>query len=209
MAMPAYPTEAADFLAQLNSDPYDAGSNPYGLAAGGHRQLFPESQDALVALAQFVNLAGIDIDELAAQVAADAASAAAGSGTEASESDIRSGQSAHYLSIRRAYAAGAFVPLTDAASIAWDMAAGINFAVTIAAAGRTLANPTNAVEGKSGILAVKQDATGGRSITTWGNNFVWVGDQPVWPTAPNSEALISYIVRSSGKIYLNFGGSTA
>ena len=207
--MPTYPTDAASFLAQLNSDPYDASSNPFGLGAGGHRQLFPESQDALVALAQFVNLAGTDIEALAAQVATDAASAAAGSGTEATVANIRSGASASYLTIRRIYEANAPVSLTDASTIAWDMSAGINFKVTLGASGRTLANPTNQVAGKSGLLVVSQDATGGRSISSFGSNIIWIGGTPAWPTASNAKTIISYFVEANGTVLLTPGGSSA
>lgn len=209
MAMPAYPIEAADFLSQLNSDPYDAGSNPYGLAAGGHRQLFPESQDALVLLAEFVRLAGVDIEALAAQVATDAESAASGSGTEATVANIRSGLAAMYLSTRRVYEANAPVALVDAASIAWDMSSGVNFKVTLGAAGRTLANPSNQVPGKSGILIITQDATGGRTITGYGNNLVWIGGQPAWPTTGGAKTLVSYFVEASGTVLLMAGGSSA
>ena len=208
MALPVYPADDAAFLAALNSNPYDPDTNQFGLDEGGHITLFPEAMSAIERIGDYFSALGAALQALANQTAADADSAAAGSGTEASAADIRAGLTAHYLSIRRAYAAGVFVPLIDAASIAWDMASGINFSVTLGAAGRAVANPSGAVEGKSGILAVKQDGTGGRSITAWGANFVWVGDQPIWPTTPNAETLISYIVRANGKIYLNFGGST-
>lgn len=209
MPMPTYPADEAAFAAALNSDPYDSESNPEGLGAGGHRQNFPSGMDAVVALANFVNLAGAFIDTLADQVAADAESAAAGSGTEATIANIRAGLTAMYLSIRNVYGANVPVALTDAASISWDMAAGINFQVTLTAAGRTVANPSNKVPGKSGVLRVKQDATGGRSITTWGSDFVWIGGEPRWPTAPNARSLIAYFVGEDGKVELTFAGSSA
>lgn len=209
MAAPETPTDDISLLEEVNGNAYDAVTNPRGLARGGHRQNWAIAMNALASVASWVANLTSYLSGLADQVAADAASAAAGSGTEASTADIREGVSAHYMSIRRAYASSAFVSLTDATSIAWNMAAGINFSVTIGAANRSLANPSSAVEGKSGLLVVKQDATGGRAITTWGSNFVWMGDQPIWPTSPNAETLISYIVRDNGKIYLNFGGSTA
>lgn len=133
---------------------------------------------------QFVNLAGAFVDALAEQVAADAESAASGSGTEATVPNIRTGLTAMYLSIRNVYAANAPAVLTDAASVAWDMSAGINFDLIIGAAGRGLANPSNKVVGKSGVLRIYQDGTGGRTITTWGSDYVWIDGQPIWPTAP-------------------------
>lgn len=209
MVMPTYPSAEAAFAAALNSDPYDSESNPEGLGAGGHRQNFPLGLDAAVALANFVNLAGAFVDALAEQVAADAESAASGSGTEATVSNIRAGLTAMYLSIRNVYAANAPVALTDASSISWDMSAGINYKLTLGAAGRALANPTNQVAGKSGLLIVSQDATGGRTITSYGNNLIWIGGQPSWPGAANAKTIVSYFVEASGTVLLSAGGSSA
>jgi hypothetical protein len=207
--MPTFPADEAALAAALNSDPFDAESNQYGLGQGGHRTLFPLGLDAVVDLAQFVKLAGEYLDVLAVQVAADAESASSGSGTESAIENIRAGLSAQYLSIRRIYEANQFVALADAATINWNMAAGINFRVTLGGAGRTIANPTNKIAGKSGLLRVVQDATGGRTITTWGSDYVWIGGQPYWPTTANAISYISYITADDGKIHLQFGGSSA
>lgn len=209
MTIPATPEDDITLVGEVNGNAYNASTNPRGMAEGGHRQNWAPAMNAIASIANWIASIAVYLTNLADQVAEDAASAAAGSGTESSVANIRSGASAQYLSIRRIYEANAPVALTDGASIAWNMADGINFEVTIGAAGRAMANPSNKVVGKSGILIVKQDATGGRSITTWGSDFMWVGDPPFWPTAANAESLITYIVRPSGKILLNFGGSTS
>lgn len=209
MAAPDTPTDDITLLGAVNGNAYDAVTNPRGLARGGHRQNWAVAMNALASVATWAANLTEYMSDLASQVAADAASAAAGSGTESSTSSIRAGTSAQYLSVRRIYEAAAFVALTDAGSIAWDMANAINVEVTLGAAGRTLANPTNKVSGKSGVIVFKQDATGGRSVTTWGSDYVWMGEQPVWPTVANAETIVSYLVNSSGKVLLNFGGSTS
>ena len=209
MPMPPFPASEAALAAALNSDPYDSESNPFGLGQGGHRTLFPAGLDAVVDLAQFVNLAGEFLAVLAAQVEADAESAASGSGTEASIENIRAGLSAQYLSIRRVYEANQFVQLNDAASIAWNMASGINFRLTLGGVGRAVANPTNKIPGKSGLLRVVQDATGGRTITGWGSDYIWIGGQPYWPTAPTAISYITYLNAEDGKVHLQFAGSSA
>lgn len=56
------------------------------------------------------------------------------------------------------------VELTDAADIAWDMNLGVAFYITLAGT-RSLLNPTNVITGKSGLLRVIQDATGGRGFS--------------------------------------------
>jgi hypothetical protein len=98
------------------------------------------------------------------------------------------------------------VTLTDAATITPDQSAGQNFKVTIGAAGRTLANMTNAVAGTSGWIEVIQDATGGRTITTLGNSYVWTSGSSqiaTIDTTANAVSVINYRVLSSGKIQLS------
>ena len=54
--------------------------------------------------------------------------------------------------------------LTDGASIATDSSLGNVFYVTLGG-NRILSNPTNSTSGKRIIWRIKQDATGGRTIT--------------------------------------------
>jgi hypothetical protein len=208
MPAPTFPTTKIEFVQALNGNAYNAATNPYGMASGGHRQNWPTAMNYMGDIGTYMGAVADYVAGVVEQVAEDAASAAAGSGTESTVANLRTGTSAQYVSIRRVYGAGEFVALTDAASIVWDMAAGINFVCTLGAAGRALANPTNQVAGKIGIILIKQDATGGRSITDWGNNFVWIGGKPDWPTTPNARSIISYMVEASGTILLNYGGSS-
>ncbi|PWE57672.1 hypothetical protein DEM27_00210 [Metarhizobium album] len=204
---PDYPETEATLLSEVNGNPYNALTNPKGLAKGGHRQNWNPAMNAVSTVAGWIN--GV-LDFIAAavdQVAEDAASAAAGSGTESSVADIRAGTSAQYLSIRRVYDAGAPVALTDAASIAWDIEAGINFDVTIGAAGRALANPTGKVANKSGILSVIQGSGGNKTITNWGTDYKWFGPQPSWPTSAGAVTMITYFVRANGEVWLTWGGN--
>lgn len=57
-----------------------------------------------------------------------------------------------------------YTTLTDAATIAWDLATGSNFKVTLGAS-RTLGAFSNGVVGQRGTLQVIQDGTGGWAIT--------------------------------------------
>lgn len=56
------------------------------------------------------------------------------------------------------------VSLTDGATITTDASTGNNFTVTLGG-NRTLANPTNPTDGQKCVWRLKQDATGGRTIT--------------------------------------------
>lgn len=191
MALPVYPTDDAATISGTSSD---------DMINGGHRtRLFP-LLNAVLALASYVKAAGEFLIGLAEQVATDAASAAAGSGTEAAVANIRAGTSAHYLSIRRAYAAAAPVDLTDATTVTIDFAAGINFGLTIGG-NRTLGTPTNLVPGKSGLIIVTQDATGGRTL---GKVAIWkaLGGAIVLDPAPSGITVLSYYIDSESRILL-------
>ena len=81
------------------------------------------------------------------------------------------------------------VALTDAASIATDAALSNTFLVTLGG-NRTLANPTNLVDGQIINWYAKQDATGSRTLA-YGSLFKWPGGTaPVLSTAANSIDLI-------------------
>lgn len=56
------------------------------------------------------------------------------------------------------------VVATDATSVAINAALGGRFKVTIGG-NRTLGNPANAYDGQLLVISVKQDATGGRTVT--------------------------------------------
>jgi len=200
MALPAYPTDDAAQISGTSSD---------DMINGGHRTRFFPLLNAVLALASYVKAAGEFLVGLADQVDTDAASAAAGSGTEATLANIRAGADvAHYLSMRRVAAANVPVALTDAASLAWDMATGINFSVVLGG-NRALANPTNLVPGMSGFLNVVQDGAGGRSITAYGNQYVWIGPRPSFPAAANARTKIAYFVTSTSEVELAFAGNSA
>jgi hypothetical protein len=95
---------------------------------------------------------------------------------------------------------GAITALTDAASIATDMALSNNFSVTLAG-NRTLANPTNVVAGQSGSIYITQDATGARTLA-YGSLFKFVGGVvPVLSTTANAVGRIDYAVKSATEIH--------
>jgi len=95
---------------------------------------------------------------------------------------------------------GEVTALTDAASIATDLALSNNFSVTLAG-NRTLANPTNTVAGQSGSIFITQDGTGSRTLA-FGTNFKFVaGTAPTLSTAASSIDRIDYVVAEATKIH--------
>lgn len=77
------------------------------------------------------------------------------------------------------------VTLTDASTIAVNAALSGNFRVTLAA-NRTLGNPTNLVSGMVFNIRIKQDATGGRTLS-YGSKYKFPGGTaPLLSTAANA-----------------------
>ena len=82
-------------------------------------------------------------------------------------------------------------PLTDAATVAWNLDTAQAATLTLGGS-RTLANPTNMAPGGSYVLTVKQDATGGRTLT-FGAAYKWAGGvAPVLSTAANATDLLFF-----------------
>lgn len=87
------------------------------------------------------------------------------------------------------------VALTDGATITPDLNAGANFTVTLGG-NRTLANPSNLKKGKSGIITVKQDATGSRTLA-YGSGWKFPGGTPAVSTGANAADTIAYYVEDA------------
>jgi len=94
---------------------------------------------------------------------------------------------------------GEITALTDASSIATNLALSNNFSLQLSG-NRTLANPTNIVAGQSGSIFITQDGTGSRTLA-YGSYFKFVaGTAPVLSTAAAAIDRIDYVVKSSTAI---------
>jgi hypothetical protein len=89
--------------------------------------------------------------------------------------------------------------LTDAATIAVNMATSCNFTVTLGG-NRTLGNPTGMVTGQTGSIFVVQDATGSRTLAYSANWEFPNGAAPTLTTTANAVDRLDYIVRSATSI---------
>ena len=95
---------------------------------------------------------------------------------------------------------GEVTALTDASSIATNLALSNNFSLQLSG-NRTLANPTNTVAGQSGSIFITQDGTGSRTLA-FGTNFKCVaGTAPTLSTVAASVDRIDYVVASATKIH--------
>jgi hypothetical protein len=97
------------------------------------------------------------------------------------------------------------VTLTDAASIAVNMALSNHFVVTLGG-NRTLGAPTNVVAGQSGVIRVVQDGTGSRTLA-YNSVFKFPGGTaPTLTTTANAVDLLAYHVESTTRIAVRFIG---
>ncbi len=123
----------------------------------------------------------------------------------ATASNIRAGtSSAVDITPQAFFQAMAFQTLTDAATIAWDMAGGPNAAVTLGAS-RTVGLPTSLQDGLPVALAITQ-GTGGNFTLTWNSVFDFgaVG-APTLSTAAGKTDFVFGVYRSAtGKIHATF-----
>ena len=95
---------------------------------------------------------------------------------------------------------GEVTALTDATSIATNLALSNNFSVTLAG-NRTLANPTNTVAGQSGSIFITQDGTGSRTLAM-GSNFKFAGGTaPTLSTTAAAVDRLDYVVAAATKIH--------
>lgn len=120
----------------------------------------------------------------------------------ATAAEYRSATASKILCADNVWSAAALVTLTDAATVAVDMSAGLNFALTIGG-NRTLGAPTNTKTGQSGVIYVVQDGTGSRTLAY---NSVYKfagGTAPTLSTAASTVDRLTYFVRSSTHIDLD------
>jgi len=126
--------------------------------------------------------------------------AGGGGFTEATAADYWSWVADKALSTDTAWNAAATVTLTDAATIAVDMATFFNAAVTLGG-NRTLANAINGKNGQTGVIKIAQDGTGSRTLAY---DSFWKfagGTAPVLTTAANAVDLLFYQVVSSSFVF--------
>lgn len=112
------------------------------------------------------------------------------SSVTATTAQVRAATSGKFLTADALWAGAAFVALTDGASVAVDMSAGWNFTLTMLATGRTLANPSNAKAGQSGVIRVT--SSGGNYTLDKGSGWL---SSTTFPITVNNGA-VKYIFYS-------------
>ncbi|MBI1649889.1 hypothetical protein [Hyphomicrobium sulfonivorans] len=117
---------------------------------------------------------------------------------KASAANLRAGASNKVVTSDTALAASAWVELPYAASIAISHDHGVNRSLLLTG-NAVIAAPTEPKPGWPLVIAVKQDATGGRSIA-WNAAYSFGPEgAPFLSTAPNAEDLVSFVCREAGR----------
>jgi len=105
------------------------------------------------------------------------------------------------LTAEKVWEAAEPVTLTDAATVAVDFSAGLNFNLTIGG-NRTLGAPSNVKGGESGVIYVTQDGTGNRTLA-YHANYKWAGASAgVLSVTAGKVDRLTYFARSSTFIEL-------
>lgn len=123
---------------------------------------------------------------------------------KATAAEIRSATSGKGIDPANTFAANAWVTVAYAATIAIDQSTGFDFTTTLTG-NCTLGTMTNKKQ-QSGIIEVKQDATGGRTLA-FSTDFVIPGGTPTIDTAANARNFFAYRTLSDNKVMLTYLGS--
>jgi Head binding len=119
---------------------------------------------------------------------------------ETSAAQYRANTADKVLSTDQVWSAAAWVTLTDAATIAVDMATFLNAQVTLAG-NRTLGNPTNTKDGQEGCIRIVQDGTGARTLA-YGANWEFAGGTaPILSVTAGAVDLLFFKVLSATSIF--------
>jgi hypothetical protein len=119
---------------------------------------------------------------------------------ETTAAQYQANTSGKALSTDKVWSAADTVALTDAATVAVDMSTGINFSVTLGG-NRTLGNPSNTTNGKTGVIYITQDGTGSRTLAYSSNWKFAGGTAPVLSTTAGAVDMLFYQVQSSTRIF--------
>ena len=119
-------------------------------------------------------------------------------------SDLRAGTAGKVLDGASIYTGNA--PVTSSGSGVWepDFSTARNF-TRVLNGDSTVANPTNQVPGQSGLIILKQDATGGRTVS-FGTNWKLPSGEVGIAAAPASISVLSYFVSESGEVLATITG---
>jgi hypothetical protein len=114
-------------------------------------------------------------------------------------SDFASDTTNHVMLSNTPWDAAVFQTLTYSGTVTPNFAAGFNFSLTLAGSA-TLANPSSAKPGQSGVIYVSQDGSGGRTLS-FGNAYKFAGGAaPTISSGANQVTILSYFVVSSSYI---------
>ena len=101
--------------------------------------------------------------------------------------------------------------IPDTGTLTPDYSQAVNFSFTLVGTGRTMANPINLTTAFLGMYShvyFLQDATGNRTITSWGSAWKFsAGAKPTLSTGGNAVDRITCLIRSTAALDCSFTGN--
>jgi hypothetical protein len=118
----------------------------------------------------------------------------------ATAAEIRANTADQVVGTDEAWASVEPVTLTDAATVAVDLSAGINFNLTLGD-NRTLGQPSNTKVGQTGHIKITQDGTGSRTLAYHADWKFAGSTDPVLSTAAGAVDVLYYKVLAANFIH--------
>lgn len=126
-------------------------------------------------------------------------------GNAATSEELIEGLEAKPLTIDTIYPANAPLASTGLGEFAPDFAEGRAFSRELTG-NSTLADPSNAVAGMSGLIILTVDATGGYTFSTTGTSLKFIGGVPTLSMVANAKNVLTYYVESPTSIIMSYLG---
>lgn len=123
----------------------------------------------------------------------------------ATPGDIYTATPFKMLDAATTFSAGAPVTIAYSSTLTVDFSTGINFTVTLGG-NPALSSPTNVKPGQTGCIFLAQDATGSRSIASYGSNWKFAGGAtPTLTSTANAVDALCYLAKATNFVIGTMG----
>lgn len=148
-----------------------------------------------------INTIALAIGNTIANASSISANLFTGAGVQATANQLWAGNTGIVLTADKVKNSSAFQTLTYGANIAINGLLGINFKCTLTGNGN-IDNMTNIVEGRSGIIQLKQDGSGNR-VPTYGSCYIFDSNTaPSINTTANKSTWLSYLCANTTNVII-------
>lgn len=121
----------------------------------------------------------------------------------ASETEILQGTASKLVTAANLQGAFSLKTLTDSGSVSPNFTTGNSFLWTFGAGNRTLANPTHGFDGQGGVIIIRQDSVGGRTLSLGSDWKTADGGGITLTSGPNDYTILGWFALSSSYYFLS------